>query len=293
MLPKEFNNCRLIFLTQKPITMQSPGLLIDINRLNIPCDMDSYILIGNEKKLCGKIEDIPITERVLYFPQQRNTTIYFKKRPIINFHYKYVDYCYNITLTSQVDSISIIPKEELNCYFKIHIPYGNQIELILTHNASLHSKNTLNVNDKSALIQNIFTNMNESDLSNCSGINITVTDLGSDKKWQSCNISAMSYKFISTSNSIAIKITTSYKENPANEYSVAPLVFEYKSVPIQEIVAQCDFGWVRMNEFCISVSKLKLTWKEAENYCRGLGGHLVSIKSEKEQTFIEDLLRNR
>ena len=33
-----------------------------------------------------------------------------------------------------------------------------------------------------------------------------------------------------------------------------------------------------------------MTWREARNYCRDLGGHLVTITSRGEQNFVEDLL---
>lgn len=35
--------------------------------------------------------------------------------------------------------------------------------------------------------------------------------------------------------------------------------------------------------------EISFSWSEAENYCKGLGGHLVSINSSEEQTFVESL----
>lgn len=35
--------------------------------------------------------------------------------------------------------------------------------------------------------------------------------------------------------------------------------------------------------------EISLSWTEAENYCQGLGGHLVSINSSEEQLFVESL----
>ena len=35
--------------------------------------------------------------------------------------------------------------------------------------------------------------------------------------------------------------------------------------------------------------EMSLSWSEAEEYCKGIGGHLVSVNSEQEQTFIESI----
>lgn len=35
-----------------------------------------------------------------------------------------------------------------------------------------------------------------------------------------------------------------------------------------------------------------MTWREATAYCESLGGHLVTITSQEEQTFIENLIKN-
>lgn len=297
MLPAKIHDeCTIIFPTRDyPITSESPGLLIEIKRLNVPCDSNSYVQIANRKKICGKIEDIPLNNRISYFPLQRNTTIYVIKNPTFELRYKFVDYCHNITLSSQNDSILIRPKQKIKCYFRVHVPYGNRIELRLIQNVS--SDTSLD----QATHQKYDIDLERSDytieLSLCSGIEIIVEDLISSNKWQYCctntDNQSKTFTFSSSSNSIAIRLSTLDDIDEKIMFNEMPILLEYFSIPIHQIVSECVFGWIKMNQFCVSVSSIKLAWKQSELFCRNLGGHLASIKSEKEQEIIDNLLKNR
>ena len=50
---------------------------------------------------------------------------------------------------------------------------------------------------------------------------------------------------------------------------------------------------VKYNGHSYKLIDMGLTWKEAKAYCESLGGHLVTITSGMEQTFVQDLIVNR
>lgn len=298
MLPAKLHDeCTIIFPTRDyPITSESPGLQIEIKRLNVPCNSNSYVQIANRQKICGKIEDIPLNNRISYFPLQRNTTIYVIKNPTFELQYEFVDYCHNITLSSQNDSILIRPKQKIKCYFRVHVPYGNRIELRLIQNVSGESSSLAQATHQIYDIDLERSNYTiESSL--CSGMEIMVENLISSNKWQYCSTNtdnrSKTFVFSSSSNSIAIRLSTLDTVDAKMVVNEMPILLEYLSIPMPQIVSECAFGWIKMNQFCVSVSSIKLTWEQSELFCRNLGGHLASIKSEKEQEIIDNLLKNR
>lgn len=48
---QQYEKCIIFFPSREPINSESPGLLIEIKRLNIPCDSGSYIRLSNHDKL--------------------------------------------------------------------------------------------------------------------------------------------------------------------------------------------------------------------------------------------------
>ncbi|CAB1321038.1 unnamed protein product, partial [Coregonus sp. 'balchen'] len=50
----------------------------------------------------------------------------------------------------------------------------------------------------------------------------------------------------------------------------------------------CADGWMDYGKKCYYFSNSKLTWVESRDKCVSMGGHLVIIDSEEEQTFLDD-----
>lgn len=48
----------------------------------------------------------------------------------------------------------------------------------------------------------------------------------------------------------------------------------------------CEVGWDKFQGFCYRHFGRRLSWEVAEQHCRMLGAHLVSIMSPEEQNFI-------
>lgn len=312
------DTCTIYFPSREPITPESPGLLIEIKRLNIPCDSGGYIQLNDHNKLCGKLEDIAPSERIYYFPLHQNTSVVLEKNPMYSLNYKLVDYCYNVTLTTRNNSLLLEPKSDLECYFNIHLPYGNQIELNLyrnffakSANGSLVRKQNLPPITTTTTIDGIddidyeYVDLASSaqymeNVDLCTGILVNVRDTNSET-WMSCIRSdsvTKKFTFKSTGNSMLIHVTRIFYDDELRDIEGNPsdypsIYLEYNALPIPEIVSQCAFGWIAINQFCISAVEKPLPWKEAENHCKMLGGHLASIKSEREQKLIDTLLMNR
>lgn len=332
-LPEQkYDKCVIYFPSREPITTESPGLLIEIKRLNIPCDSDSYITLIGHNKLCGKLEDIVPNERVYYFPLQQNTSVQLDRNPVFSLNFKLVDYCYNVTMTSRNNSFLLEPKHELECYFIVHLPYGNQIELNLFQNFYTKSLTSSSSHNGSEIVMrpnqakdisiddidyeyvDLMVSQYVENVNFCPGIAISISD-AIDEKWSHCingDSPAKKFSFKSTGNSMLIHVTRIFYDDDSigtadatatatdNEQNIVdslydrPSVYiEYTAIPIPEIVSQCAFGWIAVNQFCISAVESALPWKEAELHCKTLGGHLASIKSEREQKLIDTLLMNR
>lgn len=314
---QQYDKCAIYFPSREPITSESPGLLIEIKRLNIPCDSGSYITLNGHEKLCGKLEDIAPNERIYYFPLQQNMSVHFNRNPVFSLNYKLVDYCYNVTMTERNNSFLLEPKHDLECYFLVHLPYGNQIELNFYQNFFTKSPlsttwsfnssavvtrsnqaNDLSIDDIGYEYVDLMMSQYVENVNFCSGVAISISD-ANDEKWSHCvhgNSPAKKFSFKSTGNSMMIHVTRIFYDDDATDdslYDIPSVYIEYNAVPIPEIVSQCAFGWIAVNQFCISAVELALPWKEAENHCKTLGGHLASIKSEREQKLVDTLLMNR
>lgn len=308
---RKYDTCIAYFPIRETYSAESPGLLIEMQRLNVPCDTGGYIQFSNQSSLCGKLEDLAFNERVYYFPFHQNTSVVLHKNPLFNLKYKLVDYCYNITLTERNSSILLEPKYELECSFKIHLPYGNRIELSLYVNFYTKSededgiKKNANVptNDEEIDYEYIDLNLPQVTTSNmpCQGVMVQISNDGRIKNWTQCvygNSLAKKYQFKSNGNTIVIHVSRLEVEdvianNEDTYFGIPSVYFEYNAIPIPEIVSQCAYGWVAIHQFCITAIEHALPWKQAENECKKIGGHLASIKSEREQNIIDTLLFNR
>lgn len=288
------------------------------------------------------------------------------KNPLFSLTFKLVDYCYNMTLIERNSSILLEPKDVLECYFKIHLPYGNQIELNLYVNLytkayndngqmTMYSKaddtivedgswthidyDLIDLNTSqivaaatkkkpakstgagagAASASILSTTATTNSRYDCLGIFIQVHDIDTTS-WRYCvhgNTMAKRFMLKSSGNSMIVRISKeafdqhgadndgsdgyfynrdghSDNHRNINKALGKPSVYmEYRALPIAEIVSQCAFGWVAVHQFCITAIENALPWTLAEGECKKLGGHLASIKSEREQRTIDALLLNR
>lgn len=56
-------------------------------------------------------------------------------------------------------------------------------------------------------------------------------------------------------------------------------------------VEQCEPGWDKFHGFCYRHFSQRLSWEVAEQHCRMLGAHLVSIMTPEEQSYINSRIR--
>lgn len=55
---------------------------------------------------------------------------------------------------------------------------------------------------------------------------------------------------------------------------------------------RCEPGWDKFQGFCYRHFSQRLSWEVAEQHCRMLGAHLVSVMSPEEQTYINSKSRS-
>ncbi|KAL1516741.1 hypothetical protein ABEB36_000605 [Hypothenemus hampei] len=202
--------------------------------------------------------------------------------PIFSISYRLVDYCYNITLKTRDGVVELKPKGQLQCTFRIHMPHGNRIALKLQIGDSSTQESTeslLNLQD--------VKNHNSS----CQGLRTELYD--ENFSWTHCarqGDEERTVEIVSKGNKIVLKVSREYETS----ISTLRLRISYRADPISEIVGSCEFGWVAMRQFCVTVlDSVKLPWARAETECVLRGGHLVSVRSERDQKIVNDLLINR
>ncbi|XP_037330821.1 C-type lectin BpLec-like [Pungitius pungitius] len=62
--------------------------------------------------------------------------------------------------------------------------------------------------------------------------------------------------------------------------------------PLQLQRGDCPTFWFTFNGRCYKYFATRMNWADAELYCLSLGTNLVSIHSEEEQSFVEELIKN-
>lgn len=278
--------------------------------------------------MCGKLEEFPLDQRTLYFDSYVNTVLSTYNHPKFYLIYQLVDYCYNTTLLEPNSSFTIRPNNlALRCHFKIHLPYGNRIKLnIQVGRSSSSSTNSAPLMRGISLSKSTQQQPNEDDrayLSTSDDFLITPTDFyppgqafcddvvieimtRHNGQWRQCVRKSEAhtnvvYSLTTADNVLMIRITKSNQRNDIwmssrsvdDDSLYAAIAVDYSAEPIESIVSQCAFGSISVGRFCVwPVNELRL-WSEAEESCKSFGGHLASIKSDYEQTLIDEMLMNR
>lgn len=306
----QLQNCTFHFshLLKKKVNEPSQGVLFKLLRLNVPCDGGGYLQVNGSIKMCGKLEEITDNRRVFY----TNTNLAIKafNFPNFLFIYKLEDYCYNITLQNQNDSFVILPEHiRSKCHLKIHLPYGNQISLKLwfediTLKQNVVSKH-INLNRKfDEKTSKLDEKLNQNDFhadarsanksSNCTGIWVEIFNRQMEG-WTECFTFTIPtyYTLPSTDNILFIHITSAFRPSQISTSAFPSIILEYTSVPIEEVVSQCAYGFILLGQSCVSVFYERLTWKNAEYKCNDFGGHLASIRDNGQQFKADQMLLNR
>lgn len=341
LLPLRYKRCTIIFPTLENNNNQNnnknqlnpqiplPGLLVQLTRLNIPCNSGSAISFNyNEsKKFCGKLEEYSLDERTFYFKIHTNTTIQLYDSPFFRFTYKLVDHCYNVTLSDKNNTIFLQSQQiNLNCNFKIHLPYGNRISFSLVTNNLKTNDTTLHIGGAMTDLKNknrIVMEQERIELSNnnynkddnfiqCKGgeLHLEIIDR-TFNSWKTCiNIKQPPklYLLMSSDNVLAIHVSKiasdsiaqfqhqqqqNDDQNQANTHYPS-LFIEYNAISIDTITSpQCAFGWISVNQFCVTAIEQVNTWKQANDECGRLGGKLAAIRNEEDQHVIDQLILNR
>lgn len=160
MLPLAHPNCTIRFSG-----IAGKGLLVQLTRLNVPCSSGhlQFTSVDAEDRasqqppsiVCGKLEELPMESRTYYFRGSSNVGGGFEgeagpetaavlaalsvvNRAVFSVVYRTVDACYNTTLTDATRSIRLRSgsgsSEPLECYFRIHLPYGYRIKINIVTN---------------------------------------------------------------------------------------------------------------------------------------------------------------
>ncbi|XP_050299041.1 uncharacterized protein LOC126737949 isoform X2 [Anthonomus grandis grandis] len=270
------------------------GLVVELMRLNVPCSKGHVHFSGTNQtakfehdytshKLCGKLEELPESDRNIYFPETSRSQpfMHVHGNPTFSVSYRLVDYCYNITFVNKEGSVELKPDGQLLCTFRIYMPHGNRIALKLRIGDSLAK-------------DHIDTPLTLQDLKNgnipCHGLLTQLYD--ADSHWSHCTKQGDEERqidIVSKDNKIVLKVTRGAETSGGN----LRLRISYKADPDPSVVGLCDFGWVAMRQFCITVvDNMKMQWAKAEGECVIRGGHLVSVRSERDQKIVDSLLVN-
>uniref|UniRef100_A0A182KC98 C-type lectin domain-containing protein n=1 Tax=Anopheles christyi TaxID=43041 RepID=A0A182KC98_9DIPT len=350
-LPAGYQDCRITFPSRPTApTEELPGLLVQLTRLNTPCRGGGFLRFlpdptdqshaddtdnGEQQQpsssrstisLCGKLEELPAAERAFHFQSHHNTTLWLHNAPLFSLQYRLVDYCYNMTLREQNGTVQLRPgAAPLDCYFRIHLPYGYRIALQLLTNEWQQGHRPLN-DSRQETVELGATNEqdgggNELFLApiRCSSAGGMLVEVYEDvqqhgsSRWSCCiNGSTATNRYLLTSSGNSLVVKVSKLQQPisaptgigspsspsasssssllAPENGTVTLLFEYRANPIESITSRCAFGWIATTQFCISSIERRLPWQEAEAECNRLGGHLMSIRSSEDQQLTDQLL---
>lgn len=293
MLPTSISDCKIWF----PRHSSGHGLVIDLYRLNVPCDKGHLQFLGHlnttnqhqpmrsrkQAHLCGKLEELPDAERHIYFPSSPAETspcLVVHGKPVFSFQYRLVDYCYNVSFNGRNGTFTLTPGGELQCTFKIYLPYGNRVALLLQ------------LGDTTSTSQPAVSSTTSiANTKDCRGLFIEFID--SDNTWSHCTKpgdAERRIEVVSRSNRVILRVTV---RRASADTTGLSLKMSYRAQQVEDIVGLCGFGWVAMRQFCVTaVEGSRMPWAQAEMECVLRGGHLASIRNEHSQEIMDALLIN-
>jgi len=251
-------------------TSKRKGLLLHLTRLNVPCLQGGYLQLSH-RKICGKLEELSKTS--FHFSADEIPNLKFVRRPIFSFNYNFVDYCYNVTLSAQNGSVALTPSDNLLCNYKVHLPYGNRVRLLLQIG-----------DEPSTTLSN---EVSEGRMF-CSGLNVVVWNGASN--WTHCSDDDTPKPNVEV-ESVGNIVTVSISASGGNRFP--SLRFWYEAVPDLELVGGCQFGEVLVHKYCAFVVREVKSWSDAEDQCVTFGGHLLSIRDTNAQFVVDNLLLKR
>lgn len=118
------------------------------------------------------------------------------------------------------------------------------------------------------------------------------TDAGASYAWQHCaQPSVATLPFVTTSpgNSATLMVHAA-----STLAGTVALRMRYEAEPDASLEASCGYGWVMLTApraACVTaIVDERLGWTRAEQHCRSLGGHLLSVTSEAAQAQLDRLL---
>lgn len=370
-------------------TVASGGLIVQLTRLNVPCKPakagGAYLAFSTTTNtitttlhnhtapsatapsqtptqnipssyrdhVCGKLEDLPASERTRYFPLGQQTGLRLVRHPTFRLRYDLVDTCYNVSFRGQNGSYFVRPRDTINCTFTVHLPYGNRIRLRMLENgieeddaaataaeerwaqggqdeveellefssgAHFRSPYRDNYYERDAADE-LPADIEDDDEEGggCSqGVYLQLIDPLSAFRWSDCiRIAAPTRRLVivSTGNRLVIRVrqhhryrqrrpdvvatkattttttTTASSTAASTSASSSPsLYFAYDAVPDARIVGTCPFGWMAMQQLCITAVEKARTWLAAELECKARNGNLAVIRDEREQRQIDVML---
>lgn len=267
--------CRLLL----PVPSPKNAYLIDLHKLNVPCSSGFVKFALNSPTLCGKLEQIPATNRRhLYLSSLSRPELEIHGRPTFAATYRLVDHCHDVLLTERNGSFEVGPTTKLFCSYKIHLPYGNRVALRL-------QMGTGPIGRKDPENSNI---IHEDVHTFCRGMELNLID--GESRWKHCSQPGdplRSVQIISERNSVRLNISILAKKNSSAMW----LKVWWMDKPIEEVIGHCEYGWVVSEDFCITAMRdAKKAWRQAELECTRIGGHLASVLNERQQQIMDQLL---